>query len=400
MDLELTDQQTELKAISRKFAYEEILPISLEADAYTAPEDCYQPELMVRASELGLRTMKIPVEFGGLGVDTVTEVIVLEEICSADVGFGMCIQHAWREGYALATMATREQRDLYLPDFMDDPTYVTSNAITEEHFGSDAGGNSQDVSVGPRTTAVLDHGEWVLNGRKRLITNANIAQMALILARTDNRVPWRRGSSLFLVPTHTDGFSVGRVENKMGIRMNQNAEIILQDCRVPESNLLGEFNKGKDFGTRMALGSGAKEAAKSLGVARAVFEETVRHARERVQGGRPIIDHQSIGSTLVELEMGIESVRSFVWRAAWAADENRPESHRLDAVVKLFAAETAVRVATTAIEIHGASGILRGSRIEKLMRDAVCLLHLGRAVHATKAHLAVSLDESGAGLLA
>lgn len=392
MDFDLTAEQLELRDLARQFAREEIVPASLEYDAKQDPAQCYSPKLMARASELGLRTLAIPREFGGREADTLTQVLVLEELCAGDIGFGMSIQHAWREGYALAAMTTPEQRDRYLPDFLSDPTYLTSNAVTEAHFGSDAAASSSDPADGPRTIAERRGESWILNGSKRWITNANHARMILTLARTDKSVLWRDGCTYFLVPSNSPGLRIGRIEDKSGIRMNTNAEIIYENCEIPADNMLGAFNKGKSFGSKMSHGSRVKTAAKSLGVAVAAYEEAVKYARERVQGGRPIIKHQAISAALVDIEIGIQTARSLMYRAAWAVAEDRPESSRLESLAKIWAAEMALRATASAVEIHGAYGIMRGTRIEKLMRDASCLSHLGRALHASKANLGGVLD--------
>ncbi len=399
MHFTLTDRQRELQEIARTFATEEVTPRSMELDAQVDPADCFSPELIRRADELGLRTMAIPEEHGGLGADVLTQTLVLYELCTGDIGFGMSLQHAWREGYCLAALTTPEQRDRFLPDFMSDPTYLTSHAVTEEHFGSDAGASSSDPADGPRTTAELSGGEWVLNGNKRWITNANISRIALVLARTDATVPWRDGVTMFLVPTDNPGYKVGRVEDKTGIRLNPNAEIILEDCRLPEDNVLGEVNRGKSMGTKFAAGSRVKTAAKMLGVARAALHEARMYAGQRVQGGGLIIGHQSIQAELVDMEWGIASVESLMWRTAWLVDEGHRDASKYESLVKIAAAETAQKIAARALEIHGSYGIRRGMRIEKLMRDASCLSHLGRALHAARATLGKAmLDEAtGAG---
>lgn len=400
MDFALTDQQRELQAIARKFATEEIVPRSMELDAQTDPADCYGPDLVRRADELGLRTMAIPEEHGGLGADILTQTLVLEELCTGDIGFGMSLQHAWREGYALAALTTDEQRERFLPEFMADPTYLTSHAVTEAHFGSDAGASSPDPADGPRTTAVLEGDEWVLNGNKRWITNANISRIALVLARTDTTVPWRDGVTMFLVPTDTPGYGIGQVEDKAGIRLNPNAEIILDDVRIPASNVLGEVNRGKSMGTRFAAGSRVKTAAKSLGVAAAATAEARRYAAERIQGGGPLLSHQAIQAEIVDMEWTVEAVRSLMWRTASAVDHGLPEASRMESLVKIAAAETSREVTAAALEIFGSYGIRRGMRIEKLMRDASCLSHLGRALHAARSTLGTAMLAEETGQLA
>lgn len=393
MDFALTEEQAAWQELTRRFVYDELIPASVAADAAVDPVDCFSPELVRRASELGLRTLKVPKELGGHGSDCVTEVIVLEELCTGDVGFGMSLQHAWREGHALAAYTTDEQRERFLPDFLADPLYLTSLGITEPHFGSDSGASSEDPADGPRTTAVLDGDEWVLNGGKRWITNANVSRIVFLVARTDPTVPWRQGTSLFLVPTDSPGYKVGRIEDKLGIRMNPNAEIVLTDCRIPAGNLVGELNRGMESLARMSAGSKVKTATKAFGVARAAYEEALAYARERVQGGRRIIEHQAISSMFVDMEAALETTRAMIWRTAWCVDQELPEARRMETMSKIHASEMAVEVAAKALQVFGAYGVQRGRRIEKLMRDAAAVLHTGVGNQAARSVLAKAYAE-------
>jgi alkylation response protein AidB-like acyl-CoA dehydrogenase len=374
MDFKLTDQQIRLQQIARDFAYQEVRPLARQRDRETDPIRAFAPELVRRASELGLRTLKIPVEHGGLGADCLTEVIVLEELSVGDVGFGMTLAHAWREGYILARFTTDEQRRRFLPEFMADDTYLTCFAITEEHAGSDHGlPYDGDLEAGVRTSAVLDGDEWVINGRKRFITNGNVARMVILWARTDFSVPWSRGTSAFLVPNTAPGFGVGPSEDKFGLRTNQNTQLIFENCRVPEDNLLGELNGGYEFRERVGPGSKAKEAARELGCARAAYEEAVAWARERVQGGTRLLEHQSISTSIGEMAMEIELARTLLWRAAWAVDHDPARARPLEDMAKLYTSEMAVRTAIKAMQLFGARGSLRDWPMEKLVRDAATI---------------------------
>ncbi len=391
MDLRLTDEQRHWQQLAKVFADEELRPAALEADRRQDPADCYMPDLVRRASELGLRTLTIPVEHGGAGADVLTEVLVLEELCAGDVGFGMTIQHAWREGRWLATELTDEQRDRFLPGFLKDPGYLTSTAQTEEHFGSDSKGSSADPADGIRTTAVRDGDGWVIDGRKRWISNANVSRLAFVMARTDTTVPWREGVSLFLVPTDTPGYRIGRIEDKLGIRTNQNAEIVFENCRVPAENLVGELHRGVGHRSRMGAGSGVKEGVKALGIARAAYEMAMRWAHERVQGGGPLIEHQAVAVSFAEMAMKIEMARSLAWRAATYVDQGAPDASTFEALSMRASKEVAVQVSVEALELHGAYGIQRERGIEKCARDALSMLHTGEGGHIQKARLGARL---------
>lgn len=375
MDFWLTEQQLELQQVARRFAYEEIQPRARELDRAVDPRDAYPRDLVRRASELGLRTMKVPRELGGLGADILTEVIVLEEIAVGDVGFAMTLAHCWREGYFIATCTTAEQRSRFLPEFMADPEYVTSFAQTEDHAGSDNGlPYTADVESGPRTSAVLDGDEWVINGRKRFITNGNTSHLTVLMARTDRTVPFTRGISAFLVPMDTPGVRVGRIEDKFGLRLNQNVEIIFEDARIPCDNLVGALNDGHRVLEPIRFGSKTREAVRALGAARAAYEFADAYARERVQGGAPIIQHGSVATALGTMATEIELARTMIWRAAWAADHDRDRARPLEDMAKLTASEMAIRVAPRAMQLFGARGAMRDYPMEKLVRDAATIL--------------------------
>lgn len=374
MEFNLTEEQLRLQELARKFAADEIRPLARERDRETDPTKTFMPEIVRRASELGLRTLKIPVEYGGLGADSLTEVIVLEELAVGDVGFGMTIAHAWREGYMVAALGTPEQRERFLPEFMADPLYLTSTAVTEEHSGSD---NSLpydgSLDAGPRTTAVLDGDEWVINGHKRFITNGNVARLIIVWARTDPTVPWTKGVSAILVPNTAPGFRVGPSEDKFGLRSNQNVQLFFENCRVPKDNLLGPLHGGHRFREEAGLGSKVKEAVRELGCARAAYELCLEWARKRVQGGMTLLEHESISTAIGEMAMEIELARTLIWRAAWSVDHDRARSKPLEDMAKVFTSEMAIRTAIKAMQMFGARGSLRDWPVEKLVRDAATI---------------------------
>jgi alkylation response protein AidB-like acyl-CoA dehydrogenase len=388
----LTGEQLELQHLARTFAAEEVRPRCRELDRVADPGLAYPTDLILRASELGLRTLTLPREYGGRAANAVTQAIVLEELCVGDAGFGMSLLHGWREGLALATETTAEQRERFLPAFASDPSYVTSLGLSEPHAGSDhVLPYTGDVFAGARTSAVIDGDEWVLNGTKRLISNAGVSKLLILMARTDPAVPWNQGVSLFLVPTDSPGFRAGAPEDKLGLRVNRNAEIHLEDCRIPLENVLGQVNEGAAVLARLAKGSLFKEGVKSIGVARAAYEEALSWCGQRVQGGKPIIEHQAVQASLAEMATGIEAAKSLAWRVAWAVENDPASAVALEPMVKIFAGEVAVRCAINALELHGGFGVLRQNYVEKLVRDAVTMLHAFGGNHALRSRLAAAL---------
>lgn len=374
MDFALTDEQQRLRAVARRFAYQELWPAAQRLDKEAGPAT-FPAALVRRASELGLRTLKIPEEYGGLGADAVTEVIVLEELAVGDCGFAMTLAHAWREGNLLARWTTPEQRERFLPQFMADPHFLTALAITESHAGSDNGlPYACDPRAGPRTTAVADGDCWVINGRKRFITNGNVARLVVTFARTEPDRPWTEGTSAFLVPADSPGLRAGRIEDKFGLRLNQNTELVFTDCRIPRGNLMGELNGGHQLSERSLAGSKAKEAARALGVARCAYELAHAWACRRVQGGSPIIEHETIAARLAQVLQEIELARTLIWRAAWAVDHDPGRARPLEDLAMLYASEMAVRTVAQCIRIFGARGSLRDWPMEKLVRDAATIM--------------------------
>jgi alkylation response protein AidB-like acyl-CoA dehydrogenase len=382
VEFTLTPEQRALRDLAREFAYQEVRPIARRLEREVDPAACYPRELIARSDEVGLRKLKVPKEQGGHGADVLTEVLVLEEICTGDCGFGMTLQHSWREGYALCRLTTEGQRGRYLDAFLTDPTYMTSLCMSEPEVGTDIGaGYAGDLAAGPRTTAREDGDAYVLDGTKRWITNGVNAKIFFIVARTDRTVPWNQGISVFLLPTRVPGLSVTKVEDKLGLRTNMNCEVVLEGARVRKDDLLGEWNRGQAFLHRMGRGAKVKTAAKSLGVARACYEESLALARA---AGR--VD-QRFDDALAVMAMEIESTRSLMWRAAWAVDHDSAAAADLERMAFTKAAEVCARVATIALELHGEEGVERGSHMDKLVRDAVVMLHAGSGKHAIRARL-------------
>lgn len=387
MDFALTTQQQELQALARTFATEEVRPTAREYEQRRDPAQCLAPQLFVRADELGLRTMPLPREYGGMEVDLLTEVIVHEELCAGDAGFGMGIQHSWREGKCLAVLTSDSQRERYLPGFLANPLHFTARAQAEPELGSDsASGYTGDLRAGPRTTARREGDDWILDGTKQWITNGNIAEIYMIVARTDPTVPWTRGTTVFLVPKGTPGLVPGKSEDKIGVRTNQNAGFMLADVVVPDDDRLGELNRGSEMMRAMGVGSRAKEAALALGITRAAYEELVALV-ERAPG--PV--DQSLDDVLAVMAIEIEATRSFVWRAVWGLQNDVPGASDLERMAFVKASDVCKRITNLLMDVHGPDGLIRGSLAEKLVRDAATILHAGGGKHAVRARIGAGL---------
>ncbi len=376
MDFSLTDEQKELQAIARKFATERIRPRTRELDRVADPAQAWPADLLREASALGLRNLKLPRELGGREADTLTELIVLEELCVGDVAFGSSLAHPWREGRMLAEAATPEARERLFKPFLDDDDGMTALGITEPHAGSDnSSGYDAELGAGPVTSAVLDDDHWIINGRKRFITAGNVARFMIVFARTNPGVPWRQGLSAIVVPTDTSGYRCVHVMDKLGMRPNPNTEVVFENVRVPAGNLLGEVNRGFDLLVKYGAASKVKEGVKSLGAARAAYEEAAAWAEGRVQGGKEIIKHQVIAHRLADMAAEIELCRSLCWRAGWSIDHDMEGGLKLQTMAKVKTCDMAAKVAVEALEIFGGYGVLKEHPIEKIARDAITMLH-------------------------
>jgi alkylation response protein AidB-like acyl-CoA dehydrogenase len=373
MDLAPSPNQLRLRDVAHRFAQEEVQPWARAVERDPDPARRLPTELVRTASKLGLRLLTLPIEMGGQAADTLTQVIVLEELCAGDVGFGLALMHVWREGWILHRLADDNQRERFLKPLIEDDTQLTALAMTESDAGSDVGlPYVGSLTAGPMTAAVLDGEQWVLNGHKRYITNASNAGLVLVIARTDRSVVWTEGTSLFAVPAGTPGMHQMPPEDALGANLRLGGDIVFEECRIPSGNLLGPLNGF--YQLHLGRGNKVKEATKALGVGRAALEGAVEEARRRVQGGRPIIEHQLVAGSLADMATEIEMARSLIWRTAWAVDNDPDAAVALEDMAKIAATEIVINVATRALQVWGHAGALTRNPIEKLVRDAAVML--------------------------
>ncbi|MDA1000818.1 MAG: acyl-CoA dehydrogenase family protein [bacterium] len=377
--MRISDENRALQQMAREFAEKEIRPIAAERDKITNPKETFSWELVKKGSALGLRTLAVPEEFGGPGVDLMGQVLVILELARADGGVAKTFSQCWKWTPMIAKLANDEQRKRFLPLFMNDDTYLLAMGGSEPDAGSDNRIPPPGYpKAGWKTSAVRKGDSWVLNGMKHFIANGGVASLYIIRTRTNPDVPITEGTTMFFVPKDTPGFSIGRTHDKIGWRFYQNAELIFQDCQVPHANVLGEVNKGKGSGSERYVSFNDVElAANVLGIAQSAFEYALDHARNRIQGGKPIIEHQAIALKLADMHMRLEAARSYLFNvvenAENAGEEFESSSKQL---MKVFATEAAISVAQNAVEIFGGSGVMRDAPVEKLLRDVAIFPHL------------------------
>jgi butyryl-CoA dehydrogenase len=356
MRVELTAEQQMVQAMAREFAEAEIRPIAAEIDR----EARFPHETVKRMGELGLMGIAVPERWGGAGADTVAYAVAVEEIARA------CASHAVIMSVnnslfcdPLLAFGTDAQRERFLTPVASGAAHGCY-ALTEPQAGSDA--------TNQTTLARRDGDRYVVTGRKLFVTNGREAAFALVFVQTDPAQA-HHGITALVIEKGTPGFAVAKVEDKLGIRASDTAELVFDDCRVPAANRLGE--EGHGFRIAMATLDGGRIgiAAQAVGIAQGAFERSVAYARERRAFGVPIGEHQMVQWMLADMATAIEGARLLTLRAASLKAGGRPYGSAA-AMAKLFAAETAMRVTTDAIQVHGGYGFIKETGIERYFRDA------------------------------
>ena len=356
MDFELTDEQELIREAVREFADTELAPIAAEVDR----DHRFPAELIPKLADLNLMGMPYPEKMGGAGADYLSYVIAIEELSRACATTSVIVSaHSSLATWPIYKFGTPAQHDKYLPE-MTSGRRLGAFALTEPGAGTDAGAGT--------TTAVLKGDEYVLNGSKIFISNAPYAEIYIVFAKTDPSVG-TRGMSAFIVERDTPGFSVGEAEHKLGIRGSSTPPLYFSDCHIPADALLGGEGDGFKVAMQTLDGGRIGIAAQALGIAQAALDASVSYAKERVQFGKPIATLQAIQWMIADMATEIDAARLLVYRAASCVDNQRPYSTE-GAMAKLFASETATRVAGKAIQIHGGYGYTESYPVERNWRDA------------------------------
>ncbi len=352
----LTDEQQMLRDMVRDFAQNEVKPIAPEID-----ESCRFPlENVEKMGELGLMGIVFPEEYGGADMDQVCYAIAVEEISRACASTGITLAaHVSLGVFPIYAYGTKEQKDKWLPRLCSGEV-LGAFGLTEPNAGSDAGGTL--------TTAVRDNGSWVVNGAKRFITNASVSEIYSLTAITD-REKKTHGISAFLVERGTQGFSVDRKENKLGLRGSDTAGLVFEDCRLPEENLLGKEGEGFKYFMETLNGGRISIAAMALGIAQGAFDEAVRFIQERKAFGKKISEFQITQFRIADMATWIEAARHLVYSAARLKDAKLPFVKE-SSMAKLYASEIATKCCEYAIQLHGGYGYCRDYPVERMWRDA------------------------------
>ncbi|MCG3114936.1 MAG: acyl-CoA dehydrogenase [Candidatus Manganitrophus sp. SA1] len=356
MNLHFTEEQQMVLETVRGFAEKEVKPVASQMDAASE-----FPHALVKAlGEMGLMGAFIATEYGGSGMDLLTYILAMEEISKAWASLGviMTVNNSLACD-PINRFGTKAQKEKYLVPLAQG-RLLGCYALTEPGAGSDAGGIA--------TQARRDGNHYVLNGTKLFITNGKNADVAIVYAVTDP-ARGKKGISAFIVEKAFSGFVVGKIEDKMGLRGSDTAELIFQECRVPAENLLGVENEGFKIALATLDGGRIGIAAQALGIAQGCLEESLAYAKERKQFNRPIGDFQAIQNMLADMKTEIDAARLLTHRAAWSRHQGRPVT-AIAAEAKLYASEMANRVAYKAVQIFGGYGFIKDFPVERFYRDA------------------------------
>ena len=356
MNFTLTKEQELVRQMVRDFAVNEVKPIAAEIDV----TERFPMENVKKMGELGMMGIPFPTEFGGAGGDVLSYILAVEELSKVCATTGVILSaHTSLCASLINENGTPAQKEKYLRDLCTG-NKIGAFGLTEPGAGTDA--------AGQQTTAVLDGDNYILNGSKIFITNGGVADTFIVFAMTD-KSKGTKGISAFIVEKGFQGFSIGKKEDKLGIRASSTTELIFENCIVPKENLIGR--EGKGFGIAMKTLDGGRIgiAAQALGIAEGALEEAIKYMKERKQFGRPISAFQGLQWMVAEMSTKIEAARFLVYKAAWLKENKQPYS--VDAArAKLYAAEVAMDVTTKAVQLFGGYGYTKEYPIERMMRDA------------------------------
>lgn len=402
-DLDLTESQRMMREACRKFVDDTITPFVLKNwknEWNMTPEERLPNSILQEADSLGIRTLGVPEEFGGMSLEKEHEVrtfaIISEEIARGDSGLADKLVQNWKVSVLLRAQANQEHQETWFTKLMENPNFLFAHALTEPKGASDRWLGYNALEAAMDTKAKKVDGGWVINGRKHYISNGYDAGLYIIYANTNSRVGMMDGTSSFIVPRDTKGFNVARCNETVGCRYMNNGELELIDCFVPDSNLLKSDTALSQAGIYFRPGK-IIQAAKNLGVGQAALEKTAEFVQTYSRGGKLLIKHQIVASRLADMATKVSAVRGLVMQAAKAVDQNTADSDALCNMAKVFASEEILKVCQHAMELHGGMGAMLDAGIEKLVRDASIFLHMDATVDISHFKIVKALWPENAG---
>jgi alkylation response protein AidB-like acyl-CoA dehydrogenase len=398
-----SEEQRMMRASCRAFVDDTIIPFirsNWQREWDMNPDTRLPASILEGADKIGIRTLGVPEEFGGIELEPGSEVqtfaLISEEIARGDSGLADKLVQNWKVSVLLRNLAPRHLQEKWFGRLVADPQFLLAHCLTEPRGASDRWLPYNVPEAAMQTRAVKDGDTWVINGRKQFISNGYDAGLYVVYANTNPKVGMLQGTSSFLVPRDTPGLTVARCNETMGCRFMNNGELVFEDMRVPADHLLVENDALGKAGIYFRPGK-IIQASKNLGVGVRAFEVTSDYVQNYVQGGRILIKHQAVALRLADMATRIEAVRALLSRAAQAVDDNAADADTLCNMVKVFASEEIMKVAQHAMELHGGNGVMLDFGVEKLFRDAAIFLHMDATADISKMKIVKSMFPVTAG---
>jgi alkylation response protein AidB-like acyl-CoA dehydrogenase len=402
-DRDLSEEQRLMRQSCRHFVDDVVIPFirgNWQREWTMTPEDRLPKAILEGAEKIGIRTLGVPEEFGGIELDPKSEVrtfaIISEEIARGDSGLADKLVQNWKVSVLLRNLAPRHLQEKWFKRLLENPQFLLAHCLTEPRGASDRWLPYNVPEAAMQTRAVKKDGGWVINGRKQFISNGYDASLYVVYANANPKVGMMQGTSSFLVPRDTPGLTVARCNETLGCRFMNNGELVFEDMFVPDDHLLVENDALGKAGVYFRPGK-IIQASKNLGVGVRAFEDTSKYVQSYVQGGRILIKHQAVALRLADMATRIEAVRALLDRAAQSVDDNAPDADVLCNMVKLFASEEIMKVAQHAVELHGGNGMMLDFGIEKVFRDAAIFLHMDATVDISKLKIIKAMFPQTAG---
>ena len=399
----LSEEQIMMRDACRAFVNDFVTPFirkNWQREWDMSPENRLPPEILEQAHKIGIRTLGIPEEFGGTAIDPKSEVqtfaMISEEMSRGDCGISDKLVQIWKVSVLLRNILPRHLQEYWFPRIVNDPSFLLSHCLTEPRGASDRWLPYDVPEAMMQTKAVKKGDRWVINGRKQFISNGYDSKLYVVYATTTPDAGMTKGTSSFLVPRGTKGFTIARCNETLGGRYMNNGELVFEDCEVPEDHLLVQDTALTKAGIYFRPGK-IIQSSKNLGIGVAAFERTAEYVQNYTQGGRPLIKHQAVAIRLAEMATKISAVRALQNEAARAVDENAPDAEMLCNMAKMFASEEIFKVCQHAVELHGGNGIMLDFGIEKLFRDAAVFLHMDATVDISKFKIVKNMFPQTAG---
>jgi len=374
MAIKFTDEQLDLKELAREFFEKEVRPVMAEIDARPNPKDCFPAQLIRKASEVGLRTLPLPEEYEGVAADLITQALVFSTMTEVEPGTAKVLSQCWKVSQNMMVNGSEELKKKFLGEFSKDHDYVFSISRTEPNSAGDNLLPYDGPEGGIQVTATPSGDHFVIKGSKNMSSLIGYSKCILLFTRTNRNVSAREGTTGFLVPANLPGITYGQIHNKMGYRCYPNGEVFFDNVRVPKEYMLGKINEGFGLSGRVPW-SPVEMQALYLGICKGIFKHALDHAKQRVQGGKVIIEHESVAVMLSEMAMLIDALEATLYDFAMSVQEKIGDRGLKARYARIFPRDVFHKVMLLGMDILASNGIMRDHPMEKLIRDGLTFDH-------------------------